>query len=503
MPDSGDDTVKKQNQAGVQLPETDTVLSDVSLTAVEAESDVEVTPRDITVEQAAHELAASSSDTNAAQPSIPASVLAAQNQKQSGRSKKPLFIILSLVIAALLAVGIGGVVALAWYNNPQKVVTDALIGLGSQESTDIHGSLRIDAKNVLSDSVIPETTMNVPIVMKYQRDTGVAFDSDMRLKIGDFSEIKLKASYVKLLKGSDYVKVDGLSELYNTVFLDLLTDRMVESMKGVYGQVGQPTKTLSAEERASFKKMMADSAFDPIFKPILTAVDGKWIEVRADDISKVSGRDAKDSPLNACSKEMAALIADKNITKVISKSYNQHRFMIIESVDDSFEGSNAYDITVDESKYKAFQSAMEAHDTVKAYTACTDQQTDSKDTKKDKPHDDTIGKLAHKTSLRVWVHPWSHQLTRAKATSVSSASDGAKTNFAADVTFKQNKSVTIQAPKDATLVSDICGNKVVEDFCEGFFRGFNEEDGENSDSLWPSTPKGTSTGTSLPNNRKT
>jgi hypothetical protein len=314
------------------------------------------------------------------------------------KSKKRL--IIGVVIAALLLLLVGGAAAAYkfWYQNPQKVVSDAVMNVLKAKTLTYRGNLSVEyegGKVVIDmDGAHPNLTSGA---------------TNLRATIStDDAEYKVDGSGMVDRDGVLYVKLSNVREI-------------IDSMAEQYGVQTQ--------------------AFDEF----VNKVDGKWIKISEEDIKKI---DEEAGATQECVSTALNKFNDDDAAKrELADVYEKNPFVNIadnlgsQTIDGT--DSMGYTITVDDRKADAFADSIKDLQVAKDLQKCDDSISMEPDESEDSDEDS-------ETTVQVWVSRWSHELKRLK---IEGASDDNSGSFTFDPLF--NNEVSIDTPEDALTITEL------------------------------------------------
>lgn len=335
-------------------------------------------------------------------PIVPGAPLGSGPVSPETPKKKRKIPLLAIIIAAAVVVLGGGTVAAynLYYQNPAKVISDALTATIEAKSASYTGSVDVTAE---------DTTMKVTFDGK-NNETAGAVNIAADIKSGETS-VSLKGSGQFDKDGNLYFKLENLKDLLN--------------------------KALSASG--------ATIDISP-FNGVIAMVDNKWIKISADDLKSYS---ADYSKTQTCVTDaMKSLGTDDTAKKEITTLYKNNQFLTIDKKLGSkkIDGvtSLGYAIKVDNAKSEAFGKALEGTAIYKKIKACDTTSTDSTES--------TVSDDASKatTTAEVWVSRFGHMPTQL---TVNSTED--KDVFKATINPVFNKVGSIDAPADTTTLKAI------------------------------------------------
>lgn len=316
----------------------------------------------------------------------------------------------SIFLLALIA---GVLLYFLWWQNPKKMVTDAVVNLINTEQMMASGKMSMKS---------PSMAMTMEIKQNTTKSDSNA-DVVVRVKPkGLEKELSLNLSGVYTDSGDVYVKVDGLNSTVDTAI-----DSYISSMEKSNFQ------TLTLEQRAHVK-----GEFRKIADPIVSKADKKWL--------KISASDFKDNKQLTCTMDVfKELQTNKEYKKEIADAYRDNDFLVIKDSVDSKNGAKGFEIDLDSQevrdKAKSFGEALKGSSLAKRLKDCDKSSQVDVDDRIDKASDsDTRG------TLRVWVDPWSHQL---RSVEVKAGSEKDKSDMELVYDLDPGKSKEVEIPSGA------------------------------------------------------
>jgi len=316
------------------------------------------------------------------------------------KSKKPLIIGIILVVFFALLGG-GGVLAYnLWYQNPEKVVTDALINAATAKTSVYTGTVKVESDNV--KTVIDLTT-------KQADATTGSFDAKVTVTIA----------------GKDYAVngsalVDASGDLYFKV----------EKLAGIVAEYkSQLGSYIDASQSATIDKIVAK-------------IDGTWIKVSSADLKEFS--DTTATAKTCLNDTIKKFKDDKSAIAEVTNVYKKNPFIKIDKKLGEKDGSLGYVIKGDSTALKAFAEGLKTTKVYIALHACDSSfaiDTSSMDTSTTSTSSGTV---------ELWVNSWSHQITKL---TFNDASDGSTTSGAISPTY--NQSVQIVTPTSSITLTQL------------------------------------------------
>ena len=332
----------------------------------------------------------------------PAPMMASQTQPKAPNKKKK-FIIGGIIAGAVLLLGGGTYAAYAlWYQNPEKVLTDAVSNLIRAKTATYSGTLAMDTKDV---------------------KVRVVFDGKQASELNGEGNAKITLTS----QGKDFV-VNGSA--------------LVDKDGNLFFKVGNLKTILDDVLKQSG---MTSSPFDEL----VAKIDNKWIRVSADDLAEYD-KDA--GKAQACLTDtMKKIQNDKTVHDSLVKAYENNKFVVIDS---SLPGrtingvdSMGYKLSLNNEAAKKFAEAVNEMQFMKDLQKCDSSfesfKLDASDMKS------STGTTSTET-VEVSVSRWSHEFTQLK---VTGKDDDASGEFILEPIF--GKDVTVAAPSDFMTLKEL------------------------------------------------
>lgn len=332
----------------------------------------------------------------------PAPMMASQAQPKAPNKKKK-FIIGGIIAGAVLLLGGGMYAAYAlWYQNPEKVLTDAVSNVIRAKTATYSGTLAMDTKDV---------------------KVRVVFDGKQASELNGEGNAKITLTS----QGKDFV-VNGSA--------------LVDKDGNLFFKVGNLKTILDDVLKQSG---MTSSPFDEL----VAKIDNKWIRVSADDLAEYD-KDA--GKAQACLTDtMKKIQNDKAVHDSLVKAYENNKFVVIDS---SLPGrtingvdSMGYKLSLNNEAAKKFAEAVNEMQFMKDLQKCDSSfesfKLDASDMKS------TTGTTSTE-AVEVSVSRWSHEFTQLK---VTGKDDDASGEFILEPIF--GKDVTVAAPTDFMTLKEL------------------------------------------------
>lgn len=318
--------------------------------------------------------------------------------------KKKKGLIIGIVIAAALVL-IGGGAAAAytfWYQNPDKVVGDALVNAITADSLTGTGTATITSK---------DTSFKITMDGKAKQNFG-----DLNAKVEyttDGKTVTLDGAAIMTQEGDIYFKVKNVRPLTDAYF-----------------------------------SMFAGGGTPQAFDSVIQKIEGNWIKISKDDIGTVSDEAKK---TQACFEETAkSLSENKAWSKQLATLYQNNKFILItkELGTKSVAGTNSmgYELDFDTKVASNFAKGLSDTDFGKKVKEC-DASVNYEDFAKSL---EDAKKSEAKTSFQIWVSQFRHELTQV---AVSASSDDTKADLTLEPKF--NQQVTVTAPEKSISAKEL------------------------------------------------
>ena len=330
------------------------------------------------------------------------------------KSKKKLAIIISsIVIGFLLLVGGGAALAYnLWYQNPDKVIGDALMNLATAESATLKGSLSGESDGTSLDLTFDARANN----------TGAQGTLNGTIDAEDGS-VDVSGEVISLSGADVYIKLDDTQQ----TFTQLLSSS------------GTPVDTSGLTD-------------------FFNGLDGQWIRVSADDLGTVDEEAAK---VQECFGTLEVKVReDRALLDEVGQIYRSNMFIVVDeelgSRDVEGVASLGYRVSVDVETYNAFVGAFEATALYDEIKACNEDfnlenvRLEAED--------------VQETTIEVWISQWTHELTEL---SLTSTDETAPATLKVNTAFEATEEVI--APADSKTLEE-----VYEEFFTAFSANFEE-----------------------------
>lgn len=342
------------------------------------------------------------------------------------RSRTKLILI---IVAAVLVVllGSGAAVYALWYNNPQKVMIDALQSAATARTSVTSGTIVIAVEDGADD-----VEADISFTTKaHQVDSHGQLAAQLKLTTGDTST-SFSGEAMVAESGAVFVKFNDVAKLYK----DFIEQQDMAAM------------------------LKQDQALSKSIDTLIKKIDGKWIKISQDDIRQVSSRYDYDKFKACYQAAQNTLMQSREQQQELRAVYTDHEFITLtpqggETIDGAL--TNHYAVGVNVSKAYDAYAAYENSAYAKASQACNTHVSDavSEYEKVKKPSDSDIRdqqQQMDKVKTDVYVTQFTHQLKRV---TVSYADNESKSSFHSTFDFDFSQQVSSPEPSSSVSIKEI------------------------------------------------
>ncbi len=333
---------------------------------------------------------------------------------QPKKKKTGLIIGIVLGVIALIAIISAVLVYFLWWQNPEKMVTDAVSNAIMAKKMTADGKVVIDVRD----------QGKIELNVKTATESGKSkanIDAKLNIK-GVEKNIPLKGDVVLDSDGTIYVKINNFKDLYGT-----LLEIVMESSSG--GNLSR--SQIETYRDQTLKKLNSE----------INKMNGTWMKVSPDEI----GSKYK-CGINALKK----IQSDESARKELAQIYQKNSlFTIKDSKISDRNGGRGFELQGDNSKLSKFNDEFKKSSAGKALSKCG----------KSNSYKSSESSSIDESSLKVWVDRSSHEL---KAVELKGNDKKASVEISFDINV--NKSEEIKVPSSA---------ESLKEFIEGFMEGYS------------------------------
>ncbi len=335
-----------------------------------------------------------------------------------GSRKKIYAITITILVVILVAIGGGAAYAL-WYNNPEKVVADAV------------GNIIKSPSSVSSAVFVSKTKSGDKLTVNFSTQSNnpkLAGSLDAKINV-DTANFKINFGGAGMVteSGDFYFKIDNAKEVVGRL---LVTD---------YGKLYVTSPTL--------RKALENFA---------AKIDGKWIKVDTQDVASMLDSSGYKKERQCYKKALTNFYDKKDQQNQVIDAYNKNKFITVNNTNGSENingvSSKSYDISLNVKKSYDFSDAAKKTDAIKSINKCAMGSTNLESYSRPIPQE--IKKSQNeidRAKLKLWISKWDHNLTGIDA--LYNGSDGTSNNFTMKTNFKAKPQ--LKNPQSSLSLTDL------------------------------------------------
>lgn len=306
-------------------------------------------------------------------------------------------------IIAILILLLGGGAALAynfWYQNPEKVLTDAVGNALRAKSVAYAGTLT-------AENTEDKSTIKIEISSASDNTGKGTVDATLTLTADDKS-YTFKGAALTDSKGDLYVQAKDIRPLYDSY----------------------------AEEIGAVLPEALDAFVDKI--------NNKWIRISSSDLKEL-GYTTNDDVSKCLSDASKKLMGDEATAKELRELYEKNKFVVIDKKLGSRGDSLGYTLKGDEAAAKSFAKGLKDTAIYKEFQKCDESFEINEDDLFKEAEDSDVT-----ATYEVWVSRWGHEFTEFKI-------DGKTTDMTLNASLKPtfNKPVTAETPSEFLTIKEL------------------------------------------------
>lgn len=339
------------------------------------------------------------------------------------KSKKGLIIALSSAVVAVLLIVAAILVYNLVYQNPQKVVHDAVVNAIKAKTATLSGQITF-AQETTDAKADVKVSLDTASNEKADGSAKAAVDIRLTPTQGAGESLKLSATgEFRLIGETAYIKIDNVRD-------------SIEEVMMYSGQAGEVPAQLDA---------------------IVSKIDGQWISIAPSDYEE----DSKEaSAAQKCLAKVGAdFSSDKTMQKEIIDLYKKNTILKVEdslgSKDINGTGSLGYRVTADEDATREFIKGVADTEYGKRLHSC-DESIDLSSIADDITNVSESTNSVESSEVELWVSRFGHHITQLNTTTTYKA-DGSVVSqkLTSELRPVFNKAVTVEEPKDAVSLKDL------------------------------------------------
>lgn len=351
------------------------------------------------------------------------SVQQANTYSTTPKSKKKW--IIAGVAAGLLTLLVGvSVFAYTMFQNPDRVLDDALLNLISRQTqpTIAKANAHYTSK---------EGTVTITMDSKQASDQKGQGTASITIESKDKKvspqPINISAEFVSDGKNIVYIKLKNVKHA---------VDAYIESLFN-----GETLASLSPAEKQQMK-----AAYKQQYEAIAAKIDDQWIKIDIDQ------NDASNATGKCYNSVMTSLAEDRTVQSEVMKVYGKNRFVTIKKQLGNKDGNIGFELDIDRTKAKDFGKAIKETEFGKKLLSCNKEALQDNSTTSS-----TTDKAT--TTVSVWIDQWSHKF---KAVDVDGKmNDDAKGAVKMHVDLGYDKVGSVSIPSNAKDIKQV-GQEIQE-----------------------------------------
>ncbi|MDR0397738.1 MAG: hypothetical protein LBH36_00960 [Candidatus Nomurabacteria bacterium] len=349
------------------------------------------------------------------------------------KNKKKLRLIIGIVAAVLvLVLGTASALVYAlWYQNPERVVLDAVVHAIKADAVQVTGEFSLKNSGEDNSSGIKSAKLKITEksnIATYDMNAELAVDIDSDYYSGS---IILKSSVIVSEEGDIYVKADGINEAI---------DVYMKSFK-------QTASEYFSEEQV---EAHITTYREPLEK-FTDKIDGQWWKISVKELSKDNEEYAN---IQECVMKVAKkLETDSNMRAEVASVYGDHKFITIKKELGEKDGNYGFEIEGDSKEANKFIKGLKKTSVYKELNKCNelfeiDDDLDYEDSK-------SAVESTFKVTVEMWVSKLAHEIVeiKVKGSHKSDVYQDFSSEYSA--TFKPifNQKSEIKAPSGAKSIT--------------------------------------------------
>jgi hypothetical protein len=349
----------------------------------------------------------------------------------AGRTNK--FIIAGVVTAVALILGVGGWFAYAlWYQNPDKVVLDAIINAVRSDTVSVEGTISSRAGQNVVDATVSG---------KYGHEQGASGSAKVKFEAND-TKLDMNVDGVQTLDGTNYVRVKDIDKAY-----DLFDDALVEGAKVDVNSGGY---------------LVLKEFLNSVLKPTVDKVNNKWVKFAPNDLKSINAQFSEQ--LECTQSVMKELKGDAVQLVELGLVYQNNNFLEVRKNLGTSGEYFRFEVGVVNEKFKDFAAALTKTRLYADIQACSPMSKN--------PLDLDVSKMKTTTdsaNIEVWINQWNHEFHKISMNAEVMDDDGLKGTMAFSFMTTFNKPIEIAAPKDDVITFEDAFSDIRE-YISGLFQ---------------------------------
>lgn len=353
---------------------------------------------------------------------------AAQASTLSKKKKTKLIIGIVAGSLTLMLLLVAILLYFLWWQNPQKIVTDAIANSITTKKAISSGKLTIDAGNKSKLELDIKAATDAPKTKA---------DVTAKLTVDNMSEsINLQSSFVLDEKGTIYIKIEGMKKL-----VDAVVDMAMKLDRTAQSSMRQLDVSARTKYYEAFRKQITEKV-----DPIVAKLENKWLKISINDL-------AQDKSTKCLVGAIHKMQTDDSVKREIADLYAKNGFLIVDDKVklESRNGGRGFEIDLGNSQTqslaKEFSRGLQESQIGKEIEGCGN--TSRSENSRRYNRSGTFSKGDAK--LRLWVNEMSHTL---KAVEFIGSGEN-NTKISMSMEFDPGKSEQIDVPSNTEDLQDV------------------------------------------------
>lgn len=184
----------------------------------------------------------------------------------------------------------------------------------------------------------------------------------------------------------------------------------------------------------------------------IASLDGKWIEIKPEDLTALTGQPAGSSEFDKCTDALYTAMDNEELGDSVDKLYKQNKFLLAKTATEEMVGDKELlkiEVGLDEAKFSAFAvnlSKSEQAKSVMDKCGLTDEEDST---------EESAGDELKNGKLIVWVDRGKKELVKLEATGDSYGADDKKTMGMKLTMDVKEPAAKLEAPSDAVNIMTV------------------------------------------------
>lgn len=335
-------------------------------------------------------------------------------EAQPAKKKSKKGLIIAIIVAVVLIGGIiGAIFFINWHESAEKTVSDAIANAWNASQTQMKGTITLTPNSDSSSTSSLSTSSYKSMTIDYDTtsdNSNVVADTKISMQLDDDKTISFGVSAAYISGGELYFKLD-LNDVKSQI-KDAISSSASDS---------------ATDEEIALIGDMVDNVADK--------VNGQWYKVTTNDITSDTYKKSYD-----CLTEIADAMSKKENKDKIADIYKDNTFINYDKdvKVESKDGVKYYTVKANADAAKKFGEKVADLDFI---SKCKDVMSTSTST-------ETEESDLSKSTIKLGIKGWSHELTKVE---ITSDSDSAKSEATFTISYEKK---SVSAPSDAKNVSE-------------------------------------------------